>query len=470
MKWKTKVLSIVLSGLMLCSLYGCGDSSENTSASNSTSESVVSASSESSSEDTSMDSADTLDEFDTSATISETVMYEENDVKITATGLNYTGYSVEVELTIENNSSKNLSFYSNTMGYSCNSVNGYMISDGYLNCDVAAGKKANDSLSFGYNSLMLYGINKIADIEIGFDISDEDRNKTYSGPRQIVTTAYDGYNYSKDSYLDTITSDAAMNTYNYEMACFSEDTLYEANGINLLSSGVMINQDGDHILLLELENTTSDMIYVSTTDIILNGLAIYDSTWSNNAINAGKCSVVDVDLSSVLDEEYGEAYDITDIGSVKLSLIQKDSEGSILVEATSMEVIIPESAEKYDATGTEIYNIDGLRIVSKAVLESHSEYNSDMYVLLLVDNNSGSDVTIDDVHDSLSVNGYMTDYFFYSKEINDGESAAMKIRLDETSLEDNGIAATSDITEVEVGLEIKQGSNTVDEPVVKITF
>lgn len=30
---------------------------------------------------------------------------------------------------------------SGSLGYSCNSVNGYMVNDGYLNCDVANGKK-----------------------------------------------------------------------------------------------------------------------------------------------------------------------------------------------------------------------------------------------------------------------------------------------------------------------------------------
>ena len=66
-----------------------------------------------------------------------------------------------------------------------------MVPEGYLNCDVAAGKKANDTISIGYDTLMLYGIYEIADIEIGFDISDDDYNHTYTGPRTIQTTAVD---------------------------------------------------------------------------------------------------------------------------------------------------------------------------------------------------------------------------------------------------------------------------------------
>ena len=58
----------------------------------------------------------------------------DSGIKIfTATELSYTDYSAELNLLIENNSDKNLSFISGSMGYSCNAVNGYMVNDGYLN-------------------------------------------------------------------------------------------------------------------------------------------------------------------------------------------------------------------------------------------------------------------------------------------------------------------------------------------------
>ena len=95
-------------------------------------------------------------EFSRKATIEETVLVDENNVKITATELTYGNYAFELALVIENNSDKDLSFIANSVGYSCNSVNGYMISDGYLNCDVAAGKKANDRIMIDYDTCLLY--------------------------------------------------------------------------------------------------------------------------------------------------------------------------------------------------------------------------------------------------------------------------------------------------------------------------
>ena len=408
--------------------------------------------------------------FIQTASIAETVMVDENGVRITATGLNYTNYSVELALTIENNSGKDLSFISGSLGYSCNSINGYMVSEGYLNCDVADGKKANETISFSYSGLMLYGIDEIADIEIGFDISDEDYNHTYSGPRQVRTSAFDGYDYSEDRYQNTITDRATMNAYAYDITHFSQENLYNVNDITLLSSGVMVNQDGETSLLLELENRTEDMVYLSTSDIALNGLVVSSSTWSSTAINPGKRCIIVVELSSVLAPEHWSIYGINEVGSVALSLNQLDPNGNYIAEERSIEIMVPGVDTGYDATGEEVYRNNGLRIVAKTILEDSSEYSSDMYVLMLAENTSGRTLTIDDTYDSLSVNGYMTDYSFYSAELADGESAALEIRLQESSLEENQIASVSDISEIEVGFEIKADRDIIDEPTVLIQF
>ena len=464
-----KIISMLLILCCIMSLVACGNTNVEPDETTTTQEQT-----DSSSEVKPSDEPEQTDEqlgvFSKEATLTETVMVDEGGVKITATGLSYSNYAVELELTIENNSGKDLSFISGSMGYSCNSVNGYMVADGYLNCDVANGKKANDAISFGYDALMLYGINEISDIEIGFDMSDDDYNHTYSGPRQVKTSLYDAHDYSKDCYQETITSRAAMNTYDYDITHFSQDVLYDVNGIKLLSSGVMINQNGETALLLELENTSNTMVYVSTSDIAINGLVVSSSTWSSSAINPGKRGIVDVELSSVLDSEYWSIYGIKEVGSVALSLSQRNADGNEIAEKTAVEVTVPNTKAEYDATGEEVYNNGGLRILAKTVIEDSSEYSSDMYVLLLAENKTGKTLTIDDVYDSLSVNGFMTDYSYYSKVLADGKCAVLEIKLWESSLEDNKIASASDVKEVEVEFEIKEGRNSFDEPTITISF
>ena len=163
-------------------------------------------------------------------------------------------------------------------------------------------------------------------------------------------------------------------------------------------------------------------------------------------------------------------YGINEVGSVALSLNQLDPNGNYIAEERSIEIMVPGVDAGYDATGEEVYQNNGLRIVAKTILEDSSEYSSDMYVLMLAENTSGRTLTIDDTYDSLSVNGYMTDYSFYSAELADGESAALEIRLQESSLEENQIASVSDISEIEVGFEIKADRDIIDEPTVLIQF
>ena len=141
-------------------------------------------------------------EFQKTASIEETILYNSDDILITATELGYTDYSADISVVIENNSEKDLTFISNSIGYSCNSVNGYMIADGYINSSVAAGKKANETLSLSYDMLRLYGIFEIADIEIGFDISDDEYNHIYTGPCQVRTSIADQYDYQRQSYRE----------------------------------------------------------------------------------------------------------------------------------------------------------------------------------------------------------------------------------------------------------------------------
>lgn len=81
---------------------------------------------------------------------------------------------------------------------------------------------------------------------------------------------------------------------------------------------------------------------------------------------------------------------------------------------------------------------------------------------LTIENNSGTVLTIGDAYGSLSVNGFMTDYSYYSQKLGDGQSAVIKIKLWESSLADNQISSVSDIQEMEFGLEIKADNTTID--------
>ncbi|HOQ17779.1 MAG TPA: hypothetical protein PLC16_09555 [Defluviitaleaceae bacterium] len=72
----------------------------------------------------------------------------------------------DIYVYIENNSSQNITVQVKEM-----SINGYMI-DPIFSCDVLAGKKAYDIITFLENELEKNDISSIDEIELSFDIFD----------------------------------------------------------------------------------------------------------------------------------------------------------------------------------------------------------------------------------------------------------------------------------------------------------
>lgn len=468
-----KILSILLALLLLISMTACDTSSNNTDNNDSGNTFVDSQpATDGAGADKNDDAQVTVNprEFNKSATIEETVLVDEYGVKITAKELTYGNYAAELTLVIENNSDKDLSFIANSVGYSCNSVNGYMVPDGYLNCDVAAGKKANDTISISYDTLMLYGIFEIADIEIGFDISDDNYNHTYTGPRTIQTTAVDSYNYKTPCYRENIAGKESQAEYDYSVPYFSADAVYEESGLVIASQAVMDNKDGDSILLLEIVNTTDEIVGVSTTNIDITGLRVCDSTWSYDSINPGKTAIVDIDLSSVLEPEYWEIYGIAEVGNVALKVSFKDGDSNEVADPAHISIDIPGAESTFSMEGTEIYNDNGIRIVSKGVFADPSEYSDDLHILLVAENTSGKTLALHDVYDSLSINDYMATYSFYTTTMEDGSYVMIDILLWGYGLDDINISEPSEVKTVEFSLSIKdQNYKEVDEVTVALT-
>ena len=412
----------------------------------------------------------TLPELSQDAVIEETVLVDEENVKITATALNYGRHGAEVELLIENNSEKNLSFICESLGYSANAINGFMAEDGYLNSEVAAGKKARETVSFSNQMMTLYGIREIADIELGFDISDEDYNHFYTGPRQLRTSAFEAHDYSTDYFQASITDPAIQQAVRFQLPWFSTDTIYDENGIRVCAAGLMVNKNEEQFLMLELENNTNQTVTVEASDVIFNGLAVYDYSCGYITLTPGNRGLLDVELSAVFEPDRRELFGVREIGSVGLSLRQSEQGGEEISPKIPIRMQMSENVEAIDLSGTEVLNADGLRIISKGIVEDSSSYSKDLHALLLVENNTGAPIRVDEQYESLSVNGMMTDDYFQGTLIENGMSGVVDITLEERSLEKNKIAAPEDVTELEIGIEVWQERDIVSEQTLHITY
>ena len=87
------------------------------------------------------------------------VVYNDNNIKVTYTGIEETSRKVEIKLLIENNTNYTCAVQNRNL-----SVNGYMIS-GSMNAVVSSQKKCNDSLSIYKSSLEENKIENIENIE-----------------------------------------------------------------------------------------------------------------------------------------------------------------------------------------------------------------------------------------------------------------------------------------------------------------
>ncbi len=284
---------------------------------------------------------DTVEEFAKDATIEETVLYDENDVKITATELNYGNYSANLEVTIENNSDEKLSFVSESVSCAQNAINGFMISDGYVNCDVESKGSTTEEMSFDYNTLMLYGITEIADIQIGFSMTDDDFNSTDTGVLQLKTSAADSYDYEAGSerYHKAITNKILLQNYDLKVPYFADDELYSSNGIRLVSEVFAVNSSDERALLLEVRNETDKTVYVQTSNIKANDIEIYDSDWSYDTITAGNTAIVNIGLDDILDEDEWAEKGIDTIESISLTIGAENGDGMLMTE--KKEITIP---------------------------------------------------------------------------------------------------------------------------------
>ena len=246
--------------------------------------------------------ADILPQFDKSGTIEETKLTDTFDVSITATELTYNNYEVNLKLKLENKSDAKREAHAGTAGYGCNSVNGYMIHDGYMSCDLEPGATAEEEISFSYDELSVHGISKIADIGIGFDISDDNYNHKYSDMAFVKTQHASGYDYNEDTYLKMLKGNALQNAYGISIDTLAENKGFAEGNVSSISQAIITNKDGDSNLMLEFENKADQALNVGISGLKLNGTTVNDSYVESDLICPDKKTVVSVSLKKYFEE------------------------------------------------------------------------------------------------------------------------------------------------------------------------
>ena len=281
---KTLRLILVLIAFSVMAM-GSGSSSSGTSASSS-----KASSSSSEKKDEGAAGKQEQPKENAAAMIEESVVFDQDGIKITAKGLDFSGlFGPEIKLLIENDSSANITVQSRNT-----SVNGYMVETS-MSADVAAGKKANDELTIMSTSLSTAGITDIADIEFSFHIFDTDTWNTIldSDVIRIETSLADGFTYTYDD---------------------SGEEVYNVNGLKIVVKG--LSEDDSWLgpsILVYIQNESGQDLTVQVRDVSVNGFMV-DSIFSSD-VNNGKHALDTITfLSSDLEEN-----EIETIESVELS-------------------------------------------------------------------------------------------------------------------------------------------------------
>ena len=245
----------------------------------------------SSSEDSSDDSTDELsdtedtDAEDTSSdapTIEEQVLVDSNGIKITATEYTADGlFGDGVKLVIENNTDKDY-----TIGCDALIVNDYMIADLFA-AEVAAGKKANETMDLYSSELEAAGIENVGQIEMYFHAYDDDFNSLFEKEYSVIQTSqYDN--------MDTTVDDAGTELYN-------------ANGIRIVGKTVDENSFWGTSILLYTENTSGQNVTITVDDMSVNGVmmdpffatTVYDGKKSVDAITLLESDLENNNIESI---------------------------------------------------------------------------------------------------------------------------------------------------------------------------
>lgn len=253
--------------------------------------SVTSDSSVTSSEAPADNNADNVvDVNDAEITIAETVLYDTDGIKVTATGYEDGWMGPEIKVLVENDSTKNVLVTVDAL-----SANGYMMPSASLYAEVAAGKKANESLSIMSSELDQSGIEVLAELQFYIQISDTETWET-------LTT----------SDLLTLTTSAAP----YEQSVDdSGDVLYDSNGIRIICKGLKQDLIWDGTVVFFMENNSDKEISIYAENVSVNGFMQDVGLWSDLRLNTKL-----IDGMSLIDLSDLEIENIDQIENIEFNL------------------------------------------------------------------------------------------------------------------------------------------------------
>ena len=249
---KSKMLLALLLALVMVISTACSGSEDVKQPASVNGDSSVNAGNETESNNVNDKDEDSAKEI----TVTETVLYDVEGVKVTATGYEDGWMGPEIKILVENNSTKNVLVTSASV-----SVNGYMMPTAVLYAEVAAGKKSNETMTIMSSELDQSGITVLSELQFYLQIQN---------PESWETLA--------TSDLLTLTTSAAP----YEQQVDdSGDVLYDSDGIRIICKGLMQDIIWDGTVVFYMENNSGKEVSIYAENVSVNGFMQDVGLWSD---------------------------------------------------------------------------------------------------------------------------------------------------------------------------------------------
>lgn len=245
-----------------------------------------------------------------------------------------------------------------------------------------------------------------------------------------------------------------------EEPTISEQVCFEYMGIKVTAKS-MVNDSiwGTGIKLL-IENNATKTYSIRIEEVIVNNCMV--SSLFSSEVSAGKKANETVYLST----DDLKAAGIEHIGQIEIYFYITDEEYETVYRSECVTIktsLFDKMDTTPDASGHELFNQGGIRIVGKYVDEDSFWGSS---VLLCIENKTGKNITVS--CEEMSVNGFMVTPFFVST-VYSGKYAVDELTLLSSDLEENGITS---IEEIEISFHIYDSTTydtIVDTPSVSFS-
>lgn len=360
------------------------------------------------------------------------VIYDKDGIKITVSEVKLSEEYAEMDITFENNTDDEVHF----SGTKYFAVNGYSVPF-TLFSSVEAGNSDTETVSFGKFVFDKFGFTDIADVEFIITANDSSYNTIFEELFRIETDKHDSYDYDTDTYLEQLKAGISPK-YGYETADLSEDKIYDGGGFSIISETIFKTENGNS-LWLEAVNNSEDTVYVVIPDIFING--VYTSESEDIYLPAGRKKIIEIDTEYIFPYDTFELLGYDGLENIGLSCAVYDKDYNSISEGKAITLDYSDKKTPVDTSGDEVYNNDGVRIISKGIAKDPE--GEDGVLLFLVENKNDEEIYIGDDYDGTIMLNGKEEYFVIGASVPAGEYGLLTVEISEYDLKVKEVGLTS---------------------------